>query len=393
MTTRTQSPPRATLPLHHRWRSGWGVTLGVLLGALVVARLCLPSILKQAINRRLDQIPSYRGHVDDVAVRLYRGSYTMKGLQLDKRAAGGTRPFLSAEQVDFSLAWRKLIQGEAVSEVTARRPKLNFVQGATKEASQLDFDRRWQDVIKDLFPIEITDFTATEGEIHFVALGRDPPIDVFLRDLRIQARGLRNRPDLDGKSPAATILAEGRTPGNGRLALSSELEPLAPRPRFHLKLKIEKLSLPALNQLLLAYGNVDVSAGEFTGYLEMVARNERYRGYFKPFFEHLEFKSPKDGGKNLFARLREKMVAGLAVLVKNRDTEQVALRIPFEGDFGDTRIGRWESIRTLFRNGFIKALAEGLDGHPRAKGNPEKPATPSDPDAEKKTPAPAPAKP
>jgi hypothetical protein len=128
-----------------------------------------------------------------------------------------------------------LFRGKMVSEITARRPKLNFVQGTTKENSQLDFDRRWQDAIQDLFPIEITDFTVTEGEVHYVAPERKPPVDIFIRNVHIQARGLRNRPDLDQKSPMATILVEGITPGNGQLALSSELEPLAPDPRFHLK--------------------------------------------------------------------------------------------------------------------------------------------------------------
>ena len=382
-----ENPSQHHPTVHRRWPHWLGLALAIVMGLLVIARLFLPHLLKTAINQRLNAIPAYHGHVDDVGVSLFRGAYTMTGLQLDKREAGETRPFLSVERIDFSLAWRELFHGKVVSEITAHRPRLNFVQGTTKENSQLDFDRRWQDVINDLFPIEITNFTVTEGEIHFVALERKPPVDVFIRNVHLQARGLRNRPDLDLKSPMAAILVEGVTPGNGQLTLSSELEPLAPRSHYHLKLKLEKVSLPALNQLLLAYGNIDVSAGEFTGYLEMVARDEHYEGYFKPFFEHLEFKSAQASERSLFARIWEKMVSGLAALVKNKDTEQVALRIPFEGNFGDTKVGTWESIKTLFLNGFIRALAEGLDGHPRPKGNPEKLATPSIPAAEKKIPA------
>ena len=378
-----EKPVRAAA---RRWprRAVIGVAIVVVL--LLAARLALPYALKSAINQRLDQIPAYTGHVDDVGVSLFRGAYTMHGLQLDKREAAGTRPFVAVESIDFSLVWGELFRGRVVSEIYAQRPRINFVQAATKETSQLDFDRRWQDVIHDLFPIEITHFEVTHGELHFVAPDRDPPVDVFVRDIKVVVRGLRNRPDLNRHDAVATLLVEGVTPGNGQLALSSELEPLAPRPRFHLKLKIDKLSLPAMNQFLLAYGNVDVSAGEFTGYLEMIARDDHYQGYFKPFFENLQFKSASDADKSVFARLWEKMVAALAQIVKNRDTEQVALRIPFEGDFGATKVETWESIKTLFRNGFIQALAEGLDGHPRPKGSEEKPATPSDPDAEKKAP-------
>jgi len=376
-------------PVHRRvrrWPRRVVTGVAVIVVLLAAGRLALPYALKSAINQRLDRIPAYTGHVDDVGVSLLRGAYTMQNLQLEKRDSAGVRPFLVVDSVDFSLVWGELLRGRVVSEIVARHPRLEFVQGPTKEASQLDFDERWQDAINDLFPIEITHLEITGGELHFVALERKPPVDLFVRNLKVVVRGLRNRPDLDQADPVATLLVEGVTPGNGQLALSSELEPLAPRPRFHLKLKITKLSLPALNQFLLAYANVDVSAGEFTGYLEMVSRDEHYRGYFKPFFENLRFEGPSDADKSIFARIWEKIVAGLAQLGKNRGTEQVALRIPFEGDFGDTRVEKWESIRTLFRNGFIQALAEGLDGHPRPKGSAEKPATPSDPQAEKKLP-------
>jgi hypothetical protein len=367
-----------------RWPRRSVIAIATLVVLLAAARLALPVLLKSAINQRLALIPAYTGRVDDVDVSLLRGAYTMTSLQLEKREASGTRPFVVVDRLDFSLVWGELLRGRVVSEISALRPRLNFVQGPTPETSQLDFDRRWQDVINDLFPIEITHLEFTGGELHFVAPEREPPVDIYVRDLRVVVRGLRNRPDLNQRDPVATVLVEGVTPGDGRLALSSELEPLAPQPRFHLKLKVDKLSLPAINQFLLAYGNVDVSRGEFTGYLEMVARDGRYRGYFKPFLENLEFKGTVDPEKSVFARLWERMVSALAVLVKNRDTEQVALRIPFEGDFGDTRVERWESIKTLFRNGFIKALAEGLDGHPRPKGSEENPVTPPGRDTDKK---------
>lgn len=360
---------------HRRWPRGLLFTGVVLMLSLAALRLALPGLLRDAINRRLEAIPEYGGRVEDVGVSLLRGAYTMKGVRIEKREGDTAHPFVTAEDVDFSLAWKELFRGKVVSEIVAHRPRLNFVQTATKEGSHLDFDRRWQDVINDLFPIEITHFEATEAELHYVAPDRDPPVDIFLRDLHVRVRGLRNRPDLDTGELPAVVLVDGRTPGNGLLSLSSELEPLASQPRFHVRLKIDKLSLPAINQFLLAYGNVDVSAGEFTGYIEMIARDGSYQGYLKPFFENLKFSSPKDSEKSLFARLWEKIVAGVAHLVKNKETEQVAMRIPFSGRFGDTSVGTWESIRTMLRNGFIQALHEGLDGHPRPKGDESLPPT------------------
>jgi hypothetical protein len=336
---------------------------------LIVARLALPTLLRNAVNRRLDAIPAYAGRVEEVGVSLWRGAYTMRGVRIEKRAGDTIHPFVSVDSLDFSLAWRELFRGRLVSEITARRPRLNFVQSPTPGASQLDFDRRWQDVINDLFPLEITHLEITEGELHFVAPGRTPPVDIFLRDLSVRVRGLRNRPDLGQDAYPATLLVDGRTPGNGTMSLAGELEPLAEKPRFHLRLKIDRLSLPSINQFLLAYANVDVSAGEFTGYLEMVARDGRYQGYVKPFFENLDFRSAGDAQKSVFGRLWEVVVSGVTKFLKNDETEQVALRVPFSGEFGTTSVGLWESVRTLVRNAFIEALSEGLDGHPRPRGD------------------------
>ncbi|MEJ1973705.1 MAG: DUF748 domain-containing protein [Lacunisphaera sp.] len=383
-----QPAPPKTVPHRRRWPRRTMILVIVLVAILVVARLALPSALKSAVNRRLNTIPAYSGHVDDIRVSLFRGAYTMINVQLEKARSRGSPAIPGGGFDRFLPGLARTVSGPGGQRNSRAAAAAEFRPGK----NQGDQPARLRPPVagRDQRPVSDRDHALRghQGELHFVAPDRDPPVDIFVRDLKIVVRGLRNRPDLNAHDAVATLLVEGVTPGNGQLALSSELEPLSPRPRFHLKLKIDKLSLPAVNQFLLAYGNVDVSAGEFTGYLEMVARDEHYQGYFKPFFEHLEFKNAADADRSLFARIWEKMVAGIAHLVKNNETEQVALRIPFEGDFGDTRVEKWESIKTMFRNGFIRALAEGLDGHPRPKGTPEKPATPSDPDAEKKIPEP-----
>src|SRR4051812_22403304 len=100
----------STHPAHRRrWPRVLCLGMGVLVVALVIGRLLLPSMLRKAINQRLNQIPAYQGHVDDIGVSLFRGAYTMHGLQLDKRESGEKRPFLSVESIDFSLAWKELV--------------------------------------------------------------------------------------------------------------------------------------------------------------------------------------------------------------------------------------------------------------------------------------------
>jgi hypothetical protein len=354
------------------------IAAGIIVAILLAARLALPFALKQQINHRLARIPGYHGRVKRVGVSVFRGAYTMTGLRVRKLNGAVAQPFFSADKIDFSLAWGELLHGRIVSEISLDRPRLNFVQGATTASSQLNVtDQRWQDVISDLFPIEITHLDLKNGAVHFVAPDRDPPVDIFIQKLNAKIRGLRNRPDPSSGAYPAQILIEGMTKGQGKLSLAAELDPLAGQPHFHLIFKIDRLELPALNPLLRSYANVDVREGRFTGYLEMFARDGRFNGYLKPFFENLDFDNAAvDKQKGIFSRLWEDLVAAFTRLVTNDRTGKVALRIPFAGDFRNPQIGVWSSVRTLFRNGFIQALQEGLDGHTRDKPIP----TPSNPD-------------
>src|SRR5579872_5815380 len=49
---------------------------------LFVFRWYLPTLVKNYLNRALDEIPGYKGHMDDVTLHLWRGAYSIWGLQL-----------------------------------------------------------------------------------------------------------------------------------------------------------------------------------------------------------------------------------------------------------------------------------------------------------------------
>jgi hypothetical protein len=118
-----------------------------------------------------------------------------------------------------------------------------------------------------------------------------------------------------------------------------------------------------LNDFLLAYGNVDVSQGDFQLFVEMAAADGKYEGYIKPFLDNLDFKDVEaNKNKNIRERLWERLVSGLSTLVKNKPRDQVATRIPFSGEFGQTDVGILATIGNLLRHGFGRALSERLDG-------------------------------
>ncbi|MEY4938503.1 MAG: hypothetical protein RIQ93_238 [Verrucomicrobiota bacterium] len=342
------------------------ITLGAVLLVLLAARIALPYMVKRQVNTRLAGVPGYTGHVNDVGLSLWRGAYRLQGIAI-YRATGALRePFFTARDVDFSLAWRELFHRKLVGDIVIDRPEMVFVKGPTEETSQRDADRRWQKVLRNLFPINITYFELRDGAIRYVDTTKKPHIDVFVKNMRLVGTGLRNRPGDGTEEFPARIALTGETLGGGQVEVELMAEPLAPQPHFHASFKVDDVALPALNDSLKAIAKVDVGRGTFRMAGEMAGRDGGFQGYVKPFFEDLEFSNIEDKEKGVFNRLWEHVVSGLAWLVKNKSRDQVATRVPFEGRFGDPKVGMLATVGNLFRHGFIQAFNPTVEGTVRA---------------------------
>ena len=334
---------------------------------LLAARIALPFVAKRMMNDRLERIPGYTGHVDKIGIHLWRGAYSLHGFGILRQNGGVQEPFFHAKDIDISLAWRELWHRRVVSDIQVDQGQLNFVQGSSDAESQTDLDRRWQDVIQDVFPIDITRLEIANGLLRYVDHTRQPKVDLFVTHMRVTATGLRNRAEeaADGEFPAR-ITVEGDSLGAGRLQLVLTAEPLAAEPHFHLSLKLDNVNLPALNESLRAYANVDVGRGTFRLVGEMAGRAGGFQGYVKPFFEDLDFHNVEDKEKGLGALIWERLVAAFTWVVKDKSRDQLATRIPFEGKFGDAKIGLFATITNLFRHGFIRAFNPTVEGSVRA---------------------------
>jgi hypothetical protein len=348
------------------------IAMGVTVVILVIGRVALPYILRDQINKRLDRIPEYSGWVDNVGVSLYRGAYTIDGMVVQKRNGDVKEPFVRAEHIDFSIAWRELFRGKFVSEIEVVRPMITFVAADTKGETQMAADHRWQDAIQDIFPIDITHLRVRDGQLRYIDEKAKPKVDVRIAHMEALATGLRNRAEETKEEFPAKITVTGETIGTGKLSITTEMEPLAATPHFLLKMQVESVALPALNEFLRAYANVDVSAGTFNGYVEMVARNGKYQGYFKPFFENVDFKERPGEKTPIGQRMWESVVRVFAWVFKNHVKDDVATKIPFEGEFGATQFGTWETIKNLVRHAFIEPLQHKLDSKPGPENNPPK---------------------
>jgi len=327
---------------------------------LVGLRLALAPVILHYANRKLDQIPEYRGHIGDVDLALLRGAYQIKDVSLRKVEGASTAPFFAADLVDISVEWGALLHGKWVGEVELHGPRLNFVVAQTKQSSQTHIDSSWEDRSKELFPLDINRFTIHNGEIHFRDLTRTPKVDIHLDQIEALAKGLTTRPR-GGEALPATFHATGRAMNHAKLRLDIKLDPWARYPTFDMDGELTGLELKTLNDFLKAYAKVDAEGGSFSLYTEMAGDNGNFKGYVKPILKDVRIFSP--GKKNeggLLESAWQALVGGVEEVLENKQKHQLATQVPLAGKFKNPSAGIWASVGYLLRNGFVRALSPSL---------------------------------
>jgi hypothetical protein len=208
----------------------------------------------------------------------------------------------------------------------------------------------------------------THGSVGFVDRAQNPPYRLYVDSADLNMLNLSNRASRRHQQPATARLA-GRFMGSGRALLTAVFRPEAATAELGGELAIEGASLPALNDFLLAYEKVGVAAGTFSFYSQVTVRDRYLHGYVKPLLRDVKLAAaPPAPGQTLGARLKEKTLAALAHLLKNRKTGELATRTDISGPLGDTRSNLGQIVGGLLHNAFGQAIAPGFEGpaHPKA---------------------------
>ena len=336
-----------------RWLLGIAVVL-------VIVRALLPTLVQRYVNKTLNSIPEYSGHVGDVDLNLWRGAYEIEDVSLVKSSGKVPVPLFSSPKVDLSVEWRQLWKGKFVGEIELQEPEINFVSAPTAEGKQGSVDASWIDRVKDLFPLKLNRVTVHEGSVHYRDFHSSPKVNLDLKEVEGVATNLTNRPTPGIELPAA-VHANGDMPGGGTFLLDAKLAPLAEEPTFSIDASAEKVGLPALNDFLKAYGNVDAEAGTFSAYAEFAAKDGAFDGYVKPLFKDIQVARWRQD-ESFVRRVWEGIVQLAAKILENPDKERVATRIPLHGRFDKPQPDLWATIGGLLRNAYIQALVPGIEG-------------------------------
>ncbi len=340
-------------------RKTW-ISLIVVLVLLFILRLFLPSILKWYVNRTLDKIPGYKGHIEDIDVHLWRGAYEIQGLDLRKIEGKVPVPFFHTDSADFSVQWREIFHGSLVGQIKMKNPELNFVAGPSKEQSQLSVDSSWQDRVEELFPLQINFLGVSNGAIHFKNPGARPPVDVYLGKIYLSAHNLTNsRKSYDRL--LARVEAKGQPMDQGSFDFQLSFNPFEKQPAFDLNTTLTDLNLVSINSFVRHYGGVVADKGGISFYIEAAAKDGAFNGYVKPFIKDVKFKSLGAEDLKLTEKLKGWVANIIAWIFTNRKEDSISTKVEFAGKLDDPKVKTWAAVRAVFRHAFIQAISPQLD--------------------------------
>ena len=349
--------------LNLRRRDKTIIVIGIIVLLLIVLRLMLPWIVTRYVNRVIDELPNYSGSITDVDIALYRGAYQIQGLELNKVEGKVPVPLISAEAIDLSIEWGALFHGRLVGEVTFIKPQLNFVaskKDGSADSSQYGDDVDWTEPIRALMPFEINVVKVEEGEVHFRDFTTDPQVDVYLKNVNGSLTNLTNATDLKKDLPSHLEL-NANILKNGKLKVNGDLNILRAIPDMIINTSVENVKLPELNDLSRAYAALDFEKGDINLYSEFKINDGIISGYLKPLMTNIDVIDLREDIKNPLKLIWES-VAGLVLeIFENQPRDQVATKVPLEGDLNSPNIGVWNTVINIFKNAFIQAFRPGID--------------------------------
>jgi Domain of Unknown Function (DUF748) len=328
---------------------------------LVAARVALPYLVEDLINDRLAALDAYDGHVSDIDIHLWRGAYSIDGIEIVKTGASRPIPFFRTDRLNLSVEWRSLLRGSMVSEASFDRPEVNLVQGRNKADSQLGEGEDWRARLEELFPFRFNTIKVNDGTVRFLAPGIHTKDAITARHVNGSISNLTNVLDT-GKETFADFRVTADVLDGAPAKVTGSANAFAAQPTFDVNLEVKKVELPKVNPWLREYIKADAEAGKFELYMELAAADGKFKGYAKPILQDVDIYRSGEAEQSALKRVWEGFLDFAANVLENKDADQVAARIPFTGTIKHPETSLFATIASVLRNAFVSAFARSLEG-------------------------------
>jgi hypothetical protein len=331
----------------------------LLVVAVVLAgvRAALPAILKNKINAKLATLEEWDASVGDVDLALLRGGLVLRGI---KAKGKNSSLIASVARTAVNISWSNLLRRRLVASVDISGPKASMtVHRADREKAKRAAKKTGQKAeivfpnLKDFFPFRIDRFAVHDGEFTI----KEDEDETKVADMFFVVKGLTNlEKGARARGDAGATLEKG-----GTARMDFLVDPSAKPPSFWFAAAVKKVELPGLNPLLRSEFGVDVDKGVFELVAEATSTAGGFKGYVKPFVEDLKMGPTHGKGKSPAKVVKEAVVGAVASVLKNKKTDAVAAKVPFEGRYDDPNMSVWQALLSVLRNAFIRALSPSFD--------------------------------
>ncbi len=328
--------------------------VAVLLVIAIGARAYLPIWVKDHVNSKLMALDKYDGHVDDIDISLIRGAYKIDGLIIYKSDQSNERPFVKTPLIDLSIEWRSLLRGAIVAEIDIYDIELNFAKSQTGKGAG------WKSLIESLAPFDINRASVNNGKISYTDYTSDPHFELSATNIDAEVKNLRAVKD-DDKSLPSTLVIAASTMGDGQIKVSGDMNMLKETPDFDMSMEFSNANLTAFNDYAKRNAMIDFQSGVLDVSGELAAADGNVVGYVKPVASNVAVVGLKDD-MNPINFVWESLVSVVMEIFENQPNDQIALRIPIEGNLNDIKTDMFSGIISILSNAFGEAFTKQEDG-------------------------------
>ncbi|WP_300497826.1 DUF748 domain-containing protein [uncultured Methylophaga sp.] len=329
------------------------IIIVLLLIALIILRMQLPSIVKDYLNGKMADIGEYQGEIADVDIHLWRGAYSVDQLEITKKDQPEV-VFFKAQTIDTSVSWAALLAGKVVADVDLMNAEIHLVDDETDDKPEEK--STWRQTVQEIIPLQIDRLNIDNGEIHFHNFTSDPPVHLVFYQLDGEITNLSNADRSDGLE-FANFDVQGQVLDSASARLNGRLDPLGDFYNFELKLKITGIDLTKLNQVSEAYGNFNFKSGNGDFVMELQADEAQLTGYAKPVMDNVEiFDLEKDLEDGVFSAAWQAIVGAFGQIFRNEPRDRIATQIEIRGNLDNPDTSVWQAFLAILQNAFVDAF-------------------------------------
>ena len=328
---------------------------------LVAGRIALPYVVEDYVNDKLAALDSYDGHVSDIDIHLWRGAYSIDGIEIVKTGASRPIPFFRADRLNLSVEWRSLMHGSIVSEASFLVPRSIWCRAAPRQIRSWARGRTGTRGSRSCSRSGSTPSKSIDGTVRFLAPGISTKDAITARHVNGSISNLTNVLET-GKETFADFRVTADVLDGAPATVAGSANAFAAQPTFDVNLEVKKVELPQVNPWLREYIKADAEAGKFELYMELAAADGKFKGYAKPILQDVDIYRSGEAEQSALKRAWEGFLDFAANVFENQDADQVAARIPFSGTIKNPETSLFATIASVMRNAFVSAFARSLEG-------------------------------